>query len=485
MKVREALQLAADHLAHNRLAEAETLYRQVLAASPQNAAALAGMGKIGLRSGHVPEAADMLRRAVAANPGNADTAAALAEALHRTGRRAEAETIFRELLAADANCFPAVSRFGALLASLEDFARAEPLLRRAAELAPDSYTEHYRLGMLLCYANKPREAVIVLERAAQLCPDEAQAHMEVGHAFMYAGNLLRGFREMEWRWKLPGPAYPDLPYPRWDGTIIPGKTLLVAGEEGFGDVIQFAGFLPQLADAGMTILLSARARLMRLLRSLRGVRVIDEEQLQHPIDGVDFWLPLLSVPLTRGLTLDPPLATPFLFADPNEIARWRERLGEGFHVGLAWSGNPAYAADAARSIPLPQLAGPLARVPGVRLHSLSITPESQQAIASSGLPVQDHTALQHDFADAAALVSCLDVVISVDTSIAHLAGALARPMWLLLHTAPNARWMLHRRDTPFYPTATLFRQPRTGDWASVVEQVHAALMQAVRARDRA
>ncbi len=477
MKVREALQLASDHLAHDRFAEAEALYRQVLAASPENATALAGMGRIGLQSGHIAEAAEMLERAVAVHPNDADARAALAEALHRTGRREEAERVFRDLLAADATCFPAVSRFGNALAVAGDLARAEPMLRRATELQPNSYTEHFRLGSLLCFAGKSPEAVAALERAAALCPDDAPTHMALGQAFMYAGDFLRGCREMEWRWKLPGPAYPDLPYPRWDGKVEAGKTLLVVGEEGYGDVIQFAGFLPDLAAAGMNVTLTARPELVGLLQSLRGVRIAEEGT---PIAGVDDWLPLLSVPLARGLELGTlPRATSYLAADAAKIAMWKDRLDEGgFHVGLAWSGNPAHPHDASRSIPLPMLA-PIIDVPGVQWHSLQITPEAQQAIKTSGLSIRDHTEHLHDFSDTAALVSNLELVISIDSSIAHLAGALGRPTWILLYHPPDGRWMLRRTDTPFYPTARLFRQPRAGEWQSVIDQVRDELKRMV------
>jgi hypothetical protein len=390
--------------------------------------------------------------------------------------------MFRDLLAEDANCLPAVSRFGTALLNAGDLARAEPMLRRAAELKPNAYAEQFRLGSLLCFAGKTREAVEVLERAAQLCPDDAPAHMALGQAFMYAGDFLRGCREMEWRWKLPGPGYPDLPYPRWDGNVEAGKRLLVVGEEGFGDVIQFAGFLPDLAAAGMNVTLTARPELVGLLQSLRGVRVIEEGT---PIDHADYWLPLLSLPLARGIALEAlPRSSPYLAADADKIATWKQHLGEGFHVGLAWSGNPAHPHDASRSIPLPMLA-PLFDIPGVQWHSLQITPEAQQAIQATALPIRDHTDHLHDFSDTAALVTTLDLVISIDSSIAHLAGALGQSTWILLYHPPDGRWMLRRPDTPFYPTARLFRQPRAKEWTSVIDEIRRALMRLLQARDRA
>ena len=475
MKVSEALHRAGEHLAAGRTAEAEPLYRRVLAASPNHPRALAGLGVVALRTGHLKEAIDLLRRATAKDPADVESRAALAEALYRDGQKSEGESLFGELLARDPDCLAAINRFSAALYLAGEYERAESLVRRAIELAPDWYLLRRRMGTLLVALSRPREAVEHLRRAIELEPEDADAHMALGQALMFTGDFANAFRETEWRWKLPGESYPDVSCPRWDGRIERGKMLLIFGEEGYGDVIQFSGFLPALVATGINVVLSARPALGPLLRSLRGVRVAKSGD---PVLEADYHLPLLSLPLVMNWPIEiVGRATPYLTAERSLVDAWRERLGPRarLRVGIAWAGNPGHQNDAERSIALSALTPLASAGPGIELHSLHVTAESSASIASGELCVRDHAQLLRDFADTAALISNLDLIVSVDTSVAHLAGALRRPVWLMLAHPPDGRWMLGRSDTPWYPTMRLFRQKRPGEWAQVIEEVAAEL----------
>jgi hypothetical protein len=334
----------------------------------------------------------------------------------------------------------------------------------------DSFEDHYRLGMQLPVVGRPLEAAASLARAAALRPDHVDTHIALAHALMLAGDWPRAYEEMEWRWRLPGRERPT-PAPWWDGRIEPGKALLLLREEGLGDVIQYAGFAPQIAAAGMRVMLWPHAELVELLGTLRGVEIVPPGT---SLQGIDYVLPVRSLGRVLGITpqtLKRPAS--YLSADPKRVDAWRDRLGDRrgrLRIGVAWSGRPTQVNNSLRSIP-PETLASIAALPNVELHSLHNSVEARDAIARAPFPIVDHAAQPLGFVETAALMANLDMVISVCTSLAHLAGALGRRTWILLAHPPDGRWLLKRRDTPWYPTATLFRQPRPGDWESVIREV--------------
>jgi hypothetical protein len=320
------------------------------------------------------------------------------------------------------------------------------------------------------------------ERAIALKPGSPEAQFNLGACQLALGDYERGWAGYEWRWQTRNTApLPDYRSPRWRGDVaIPNQTILVHAEQGFGDSLQFCRYVPMLASLASVVLDVSRP-LVRLLSSLDcDVRIIARGDDLPPFDT---WIPMLSLPLAFQTTLATiPGPARYLHADPEQSARWRKRLSgmAGRKIGLVWAGSPlslqpqALAMDRRRSLTLQQFA-PLADIPGLCLISLQKGDAARQS-PPDGMALHDWTDELDDFADTAALIEALDLVISVDTSVVHLAGALGKPVWVLNRFDQCWRWLSDRTDSPWYPTARLFRQPAPGDWTSVMRDVAAALI---------
>jgi hypothetical protein len=260
----------------------------------------------------------------------------------------------------------------------------------------------------------------------------------------------------------------------WSGENLAGRTLLIYDEQGLGDAIHFARYVPLAARAGGKVVFAVRPALRRLFSCLEGISLVSVEEELPPFD---LHCPLLTLARFYGPSQDvPPPPAPYLTADDGEVARWKARLGAGPRVGLCWAGNPAYSRDRERSIPL-DLLKPLFELQGIRWFNCQrdTRPADQPLLHALGERLAPIARDFHDFSDTAAALSALDLIISVDTSIIHLAGALGRPAWLMLPAVPDWRWLLGRDDSPWYPSLRLFRQTAPGDWAGVVERVRAEL----------
>jgi hypothetical protein len=301
---------------------------------------------------------------------------------------------------------------------------------------------------------------------------------------LLSGRFEEGWKEHEWRWKTKhmSASARDFSEPLWSGEAIGDRVLLLHAEQGLGDTLQFCRYVP-LILASAKIVLEVQAPLVRLLSRLSGV--IEIVKRGNKLPSFDVHCPLLTLPHVFGTTIDTiPATIPYLAADPTHAAEWRKRLAhlDGLRVGLVWAGGQQLPADSRRSIVLDMLA-PLAEVSGISFVSLQKgEAAAQTANRPAGLTVHDFTADLHDFADTAALVDGLDLVISVDTAVAHLAGALGKPVWLLNRFDIDWRWLLDRDDSSWYPTLRQFRQPSPGDWNHVICAVRHAL-QRLRAGD--
>jgi hypothetical protein len=304
-------------------------------------------------------------------------------------------------------------------------------------------------------------------------PDFADAHWNLSFALLLAGNYEEGWQEYEWIWRLKKPMH-TLPQPVWDGADIKGKRILLYAEQGFGDVIQFVRYAPMVAEKGAEVIVGCQKELKSLLKSLPGVSAVVAfgEALPH----YDFQCPLPSLPRIFHTTLENmPSSVPYLHADFGSIAKWRDRLQNdtySLNIGLTWAGSPGHLNDRNRSCPI-DLFVPITRIDGVRLFSLQKDiPKQWTGSSLSEMDIIDYTGDMEDFSDTAGIIMNLDLVITVDTVVAHLAGALGKPVWTLLPYSPDWRWMLNREDSPWYPTMRLFRQPSPGDWISVISKVH-------------
>jgi hypothetical protein len=321
-----------------------------------------------------------------------------------------------------------------------------------------------------------------LEQALRHKPDAAEARFFRSTLLLSQGKLLEGWKDYEYRAQLPTVTPWPHSQPQWDGSPLEGKTLLVHADDGFGDAMHFVRYdamLRQRARGGQ-VLLQVHPGLMRLLH-LAGFRNLLPQG--QPLPPFDLHVPLLSLPGLFGTTLENiPCDVPYLFADSRQVALWRERLaeGSGFKVGIHWQGNPKFAADRHRSISLAAFA-PLTRVPGVRLFSVQKTYGREQLAdaRARGMDVVDLADSLDDFVDTAAVIQNLDLLVTCDTAVGHLAGAMGAPVWVALSAAPEWRWLRDREDTPWYPTMRLFRQPTLGDWDSVFARIASELAKRV------
>lgn len=472
--------------ADGRIEEAVALYRATLTADPGHAPALHRLGVLAAANGHPGLATELIGRAVAADGTAAAYPADLGRILHESGRAAEAEAQYRRALALDPGAVAARVNLGNALRDLGRPDEAAAELARAAEQAPNVAAIHANLGCAHHDRGCLDDAVAAYRQALALAPDDAGTRWNLAQALLLNGDFAAGWSDHEWRRLIPGGPRRDFPRPAWDGGALESRTILLHAEQGLGDVLQFIRYAPLVKARGAgAVLVECPPALIPLLRSAPGIdRLIPTGRPDWP--AFDRHAPLPSLPALFGTDEDGiPAAVPYLAAEPERVARWRARLaagGPGFTVGVVWQGNPHGAIDRGRSPPLAAFV-PLAAVPGVRLISLQRRDGLEQLEARpAGLRLEtldEEVDADGAFLDTAAIMECLDLVISSDTAAAHLAGALGRPVWVPLKRVPDWRWLLERADSPWYPTMRLFRQSRAGDWDGVFQALAAAL--AVRA----
>jgi hypothetical protein len=316
------------------------------------------------------------------------------------------------------------------------------------------------------------EAVAWFTLALERTPELGSVHMNYALACLQRGDFARGWTEYEWRFHCREHPILAQGMPPWDGSPLHGRSILLWAEQGLGDSIQFIRYAPAVARRGGRVIVSCPRLLVRILATCPGVAQAIPEGA--PQTDFDCHAPLMSLPRIFGTTVDTiPAEVPYLEADLALATLWRDELARfgGFRIGIAWQGNPDHKKDRHRSFRLARFQ-PLASVPGVRLFSLQKGPGTEQLDELAGrFPVTDLGGRLDDFTDTAALVQNLDLVITPDTSLAHLAGALGVPVWVMIPFASDWRWLLGREDTPWYPSMRLFRQRRWGDWDEVFSRM--------------
>jgi len=500
--MRDTVEILRAAIAHHQAAnhaEAETLYRTVLIADPGHPRALYLCGLLLLDTGRPHDAASMLEQAAASRPGHAGSLinlmrALLADrrpdealaagsscalrsaevvflrgtALNALGRPGAAVALLEEAVALDPANAAAFLNLGNACADLDRLADAETYCRRAIQLAPGMAEAHASLGFVLTSCGRLDEAIAVCETAIALRPDFTQAHWNQAVAALLAGDFELGFQKYEWRKRHDRfrRDFIDLPGPQWDGSDPAGRTILIHAEQGLGDTIQFARYLPLIAIRGGYPVLACEQKLVPFLASMTGVAIVPKNA---PLPHYDCWLDQMSLPRLFGTRLDSiPTAAGYLRPDPARVARWQDALPAGTRVGIAWAGNPAHNNDHRRSLRDRDVANILA-TPGITFVNLQVGPRA------AACPLQDLSSYLSDFAETAALIGAVDLVLTVDTAVAHVAGAIGKPTWILLPFAPDWRWLLGRDDTPWYASLRLFRQPTVGDWSAVTAAVVASL----------
>jgi tetratricopeptide (TPR) repeat protein len=546
----QLLRVAIAHHNAGQLAEAETIYRQILSRDPNHSDALHLLGVLAGQGGQPQIAVELISKAIAIKPDKPLYYQSLAEIHRQMGMPEPALASLRRALELDPDSPIALDRMGNIEREMGRLDAALAVFERYARLRPDSPEGHNNIGVCLKELGRPHEAVVAYRRAIQLKPDFAEAHNNLGvclkeqgnvdeaidqyrqavgfrpdfaeahnnlgaallaagsadqavaefrkaieirpdfggaHynlslALLLLGEFSDGWREHEWRWQAKG--FPSARHqfgkPQWDGGDLAGRTILLHCEQGFGDSIQFIRYACPVAERGAKIILWTPRELVRLFQ---GIEVISTVISAGDCPPIDLHCPLMTLPRifdTRRESI--PAWIPYLQSDPNLAERWKQKVGGGdgvFRIGLAWAGRPMRGDDRGRSISLQGFAGLTATGRGIFYSLQKGEAGAQSANPPPGMKLIDWTADIHDFADTAALIANLDLVITVDSAVAHLAGEMGKPVWVLLPFAPDWRWLLDREDSPWYPTMRLFRQPTRGDWNMPMARMREMLHRAV------
>lgn len=398
-------------------------------------------------------------------------------ALHDLGRYEEAVASYRQALTIEPGMGEAHNNQGNSLMALGRFAQAADSFTRASELLASSPVPLTARATALQALGKIAEAEADCRRALSLDPSFAAAHWNFALNLLLQGRYVEGWQEYEWRWRKPDFTSPcrHTDVPLWDGSPLHGRTIVLHAEQGFGDAIQFARYAPQVAQRGGTVVVECHPQLVQLIQTIDGIQTVVPFGAHLP--PFNCQAPLLSLPRIFETTLQSiPSRCPYMAVHAEYRVKWAALASlhpQSIRVGIVWAGK-SYP-DPLRSCRLAELA-PLALLHNVTFYSLQLGAGSEQAASPpSGMALIDLTDQIHDFANTAALIGQLDLVISIDTAVAHLAGALGKPVLLLLPFAPDWRWLLDRSDSPWYPTMQIFRQKKAGDWSEVVGRVQIAV----------
>ena len=446
-QLRRLLTAAGEHEVAGRLDEADALLAQVFAQAPEQPQALHLAGIIAFRRGQRVEAVQRIEQAVMRAPNVALFRRNLCEMYRKSGR-------------------------------FDDALRAG---RAAVQIDPNDKFAHHNLNVLHYHRLELDEAIDSAEKALAIDPRMAGAHFGIAEAALLRGDFVRGWEEYEWRFQIAGTAslLPTNDKPQWDGNSLPaGKTLLLVADQGYGDVIQFARLIPWAASLCPDIAIACGSALHPVIRQLAGgARIFDR---WDELGDYAAYCPLSGLPRLAGIRLATIPGEPYLRADPDRATAWEARLATLLpantrRIGIVWAGRSTHANDENRSMRLAALAS-LGALPGVSLVSL------QKGPAQAGVgfywgraPLVNLGPEIEDFGDTLAVIDSLDLVVTVDTSVGHLAGAMGKPVWIMLPYAPDWRWLLDRTDSPWYASARLFRQGADRDWAPVIAAVTDAL----------
>ncbi len=469
-----------------RFTEAEDCYHQAVSILPSFAEAHSNLGTLLEQQARYAEAEQSYRRALGYQPNLADVHRNLGNTLLSLKRYVEAEQSYRQAIVLGCKTYDAHLGLAGVLGEMKRYSEAEKCYRLALGQSPNSATIYNNRGNLFFLQQRYIEAEADFRKAVQLNPDYAEAHHNLGMLLNLQGRFSEGWKHHEYRYhwankNQPAVACHNLPFPQWQGQSLLGRSIVVWPEQGFGDQIQFCRYCTELRLLGATkITLLCYAQLKPLFQSLANVDTVLSMEERDKLKPHDYWSLLLSLPLHCGTALQTiPAGLPYLYADPRLMRKWSSRLPKaGLLVGLVWQGSMQQKNDQNRSIPSLRLLTPLWRIPGVVFISLQKGPgEKEAATQLADQPILSLGPEIKNFADTAAIISQLDLVISVCTSTAHLAGALNKPCWVLLPGVGACwRWLQEREDSPWYPEIMrLFRQGSDQGWAVVINEVALAL----------
>jgi tetratricopeptide (TPR) repeat protein len=489
-------------LEQGKSGEAVACFQQALRLKPDYAKAHYNLGVALARQDRLDEAICCYQQALRLQPDSAEAYCSWGAALEQQNKVDDAIHCYRQALEVRPNYIEALNNLGLALERQDKLDEALACYQQALNFKPDSVVARTNLGNIHWDQGRFDEALACYEHALKWDAKSAHTHFNRARLRLLLGDWARGWPEYEWRWQTkecPGWSFPQ---PRWDGSQLAGRTILLLAEQGLGDTLHFIRYAPLVKQQGGTLMVECQPALMRLLAGVAGIDLLVARGWPLPV--FDIHASLLSLPaLLRTTIANIPAQIPYLHADCGLVEKWRQQMSEirismfdvkkvrsdlkhrtsnaahTFKVGISWQGNPAFIGDRLRSVPLVHFA-PLAQVPGVKLISLQKGPGQEQLAKIAGqfsvLDLSENLdETEGAFVDTAALMKSLDLVITSDTALAHLAGALGIPVWVALCWIPDYRWMLQREDSPWYPTMRLFRQTRRGHWDDVFDRLAAEL----------
>lgn len=465
-----------------KIEEAIAQWERALALKPNFPLALISLGTALQQRGQLTEAIARYQQALQIEPNNAEVRHKLGTSLLDQGNLAYAQNLLAEALSSyqqaienQPNLPEVYYNLGNLLRNQGKIAEAIASYQQALVLKPDFVDTLNNLGIAWRSQGQFQEAISCYSQAIQFDPNHAIAHFNLGVALLLAGDFQRGFAEYEWRWRrdeVKKLQFRQYPQPLWDGSDLQGRTILLRAEQGFGDTIQFIRYVPIVKRFGGKVIVECFPPLKRLFQQVAGIDWLAVQGEEVPEFHVQ--APLLSLPYILGTTLETiPADVPYLTLPSN--SKFPLLQNPKLKVGIVWSGSPIHKENNQRSCSFTHFFK-LLDIPGITFYSLQKELSENDLALLRQTPIEDLSAHLGDFADTAAIISQLDLVITVDTSVAHLAGAMSRPTWVLLGFIPDWRWMLEREDSPWYPTMRLFRQSQLGDWEGVFERVKVALL---------
>jgi len=457
-----------------KMAEAAMCFSRAIAEKPDYSLAFNNFGYLYFTSGNLDNAEKLYSQALVLKPDYPDALNNLGTVYNRRGAIEESISCYKKALAIQPNYPNALSNLGTVYHDMGAFDKSIPLYRKALFLQPNHPEALNNLGNALEAIGKLSEAINSYTQAIVLKENCPEYNKNLAMALLAAGQFDEGWKKYEWRWKTSqfDNVFKDATKPRWNGKDAQGRTLLIRAEQGFGDTLQFCRYAPLAAMRGLRVILEVQSPLVNIMKSLPGIEQVIAQG--NALPDFDFYCPMMSLPAAFNTTLETiPCSVPYLGVNGESVEKWRDRLqddaGKMLKVGLVWSGKPRaqspdlIAVDRRRSMS-PELLAPLINVSGIKYYSLQKTGQS----APREFGFIDYMDECSDFSDTAALIANLDLVISVDTAVAHLAGALGKPVWILNRFDSCWRWFKEREDSPWYPTLRLIRQPEPGDWKSVI-----------------
>jgi len=498
--VYETISLVKQYLKSGSYVIAGQLCGKILAEDPNHAEALHLMGITSYHKGHPVLASELVHKAVFSDPHNPEYYYNLGLILATLGQMKNAVTAYQNAINLQPGYSDALNNLGLMLYDQDMLEESVILFQQAIRSKPDLTNAWYNLGMALQAQGRSTEAIEAYDQVLQVSPDSAETHFNRSISLLLTGNFEEGWDEYEWRFRPSGKkmgGVSEKHLMRWDGASLNQKRLLVNDEQGIGDTLQFIRYLPMLKEQGGTVIFETSKPLQTLLEKFAGL-----DELVVPSSGgmsnieFDFFVPLMSLPGIFNTNLETiPDRIPYIFANNEKVKLWQDRINQHTfnvgivwagtptanygqaglsgleHVNLAWAGNPVNKTAASRSNRL-EYFRPLSKIPGVQLYGLQKGAGAKQVRQmSAAIDVINLGEKFKDFSDTAGVIENLDLVVTVDTSVAHLAGAMGKPVWVLIPLVPDWRWMLERDDSPWYPSMRLFRQHIRGEWGDVFHRI--------------